>query len=75
MPWGPLGAPGAVTGFVGVRELGLDNEFRPTGERAVFWPLGRFVLSLGSDGDVGRSRASGGDLAGKLMTCSRKGTE
>jgi hypothetical protein len=68
-------APGVVAGFAGVLELGLDNELRPAGESAEAWPLGRFVLSLGRDDDTGRSRASGGDRAGKLMTWSRKGTE
>lgn len=66
--------PGVVAGFPGVLAVGLDNEVRPGGESAEFWPLGRFVLSRGSDAS-GRSRASGDDRAGKLMTCSRKGTE
>ena len=68
-------APGVVTGFAGVLELGLDSEVRPAGESAEDWPLGRFVLILGSDDDDGRSSASGGDRAGKLMTWSRNGTE
>jgi hypothetical protein len=66
-------APGVVTGFAGTLELGLEREVRPAGERAELATLGRFVLSFRPD--VGLSRASGGDLAGKLMTCSRKGTE
>jgi len=67
-------APGVVAGFAGVLAFGLETDVRPEGERGVFWPLGRFVLSL-SKPDWGLSSASGGDRAGKLMTCSRKGTE
>lgn len=67
--------PGVVAGFPGVLAVGLDSDVRPAGESAEFWPLGRFVFRRGSDAEAGRSRASGGDRAGKLMTCSRKGTE
>ena len=73
MPGGWFGAPG-VAGFTGAFEVGLETEVRPAGERAVLWPLVRLVLSLGRL-DSGLSRASGGERAGKLMTCSRKGTE
>jgi hypothetical protein len=55
--------------------VGLDSELRPVGESAEAWPFGRFVLSLGREADDGRSSASGGERAGKLMTWSRKGTE
>jgi hypothetical protein len=68
-------APGLVTGFAGVFELGLDNELRPVGESVEAWPFGRFVLILGRYEDTGRSRASGGERAGKLITWSRKGAE
>lgn len=67
-------APGVVAGFAGVLEVGLDSELRPVGDMAAAWPLGTLVLILRDD-DVGRSRASGGERAGKPMTCSRKGTE
>jgi hypothetical protein len=63
-----------VAGFGGLFAFGLDSDVRPAGERALLWPFGRFVLSLGRL-EVGLSRASGGERAGKLMTCSRKGTE
>jgi len=55
--------------------VGLDNEVRPPGESGVVWPLARLVFNRGSGADAGLSKASGGDLAGKLMTCSRKGAE
>lgn len=67
------GAPGVVAGFPGAFAVGLDSEFRPGGERANCGPFWRFVLMRGRD--WGRSRVSGAERAGKLMTCSRKGTE
>jgi hypothetical protein len=69
---GGLFAPGVVADFAGAFAFGLETDVRPVGERAEL-PFGRFVLRIRLD--VGRSRASGGDRAGKLMTCSRKGTE
>jgi hypothetical protein len=74
VPGGWFVAPGVVAGFAGLFAFGLESDVRPVGERAEFWPFGRFVLSLGRP-DEGLSRASGGERAGKLMTCSRKGTE
>src|SRR5690242_12158723 len=68
------GAPGVVAGLTGAFAVGLDSEVRPAvGERAACGPFCRFVLMRGSD--WGRSRVSGAERAGKLMTCSRKGTE
>jgi hypothetical protein len=75
VPGGPFVAPGVVAGLTGVLVVGLEMEFRPVGESADAWPFGRFVLILGRADDDGRSSASGGDRAGKLMTWSRKGTE
>lgn len=75
VPGAPFCAVGVVAGFAGPRAVGLESEFRPAGGRPEFWALWRFVLSRGREEEIGRSRASGGDLAGKLMTCSRKGTE
>jgi len=65
-------------GFLGEAVLGLEKEFLPFGERVEFWPFisgSRLVFSRGSGPVAGRSRASGGDLEGKLITCSRNGTE
>jgi hypothetical protein len=69
---GGLFAPGVVVDFAGAFAFGLETDVRPVGERAEV-PFGRFVFSLRLE--VGRARASGDDRAGKLMTCSRKGTE
>lgn len=62
-----------VAGLTGAFAVGLDSEVRPAGERADWGPFCRFVLMRRSD--WGRSRVSGAERAGKLMTCSRKGTE
>lgn len=65
--------------FRGRAVLGLDIEFLAlVGERVEFCPFAvlgaRSVFSLGKAW-ASFSRDSGGDLAGKLMTCSRKGAE
>lgn len=67
-----------MAGFLGEAAVGLDNEFLPFGDSAEFWPFdmgNRSVLIRGKAESAGLSRASGGDLKGKFMTCSRKGTE
>ena len=80
VPGGPAGAPpGVVAGFRGEAVFGPDIEVRPApGDIAEFRPLvllSRSVFSRGRAPFAGLSRASGGDREGKLMTCSRNGTE
>jgi hypothetical protein len=70
--------PGVTVDFLGEAVAGLDVEFLPFGDKAEFTPFGTAgtsVLSLGRDTCASLSRASGGDLEGKFMTCSRNGTE
>jgi hypothetical protein len=71
--------PGDVIDFLGNALLGVDMEFLPLGDSAAFCPFAGVavtsVFSFGNASLANFSRDSGGDLAGKLMTCSRNGAE
>ena len=70
--------PGVMAGFRGDGAVGLEIEFLPFGDSAEFWPFDtgrRSVFNRGRAASAALSSASGGDLVGKFMTCSRKGTE